>query len=245
MDKYTQLAEMIKHSKRLVFFGGAGVSTESGLPDYRSKDGKYAAMESRGEDPKKIMHIKYLTEHPEEFFERRVDDSQVEPNRSHKLLAKWQRQNYHIDIITQNVDSLHQKAGSTNVIELHGDNRSWYCLECGHSVSYTEIDQNGSVPLCERCSGIMRPNVIYFGEMPDRSVINQAKQLIAAADVLLIAGTSLTVSPARHLIQSFQGEHVVIVNLDTTNFANIDAELIFKDPVGHVLERVDNILEEV
>jgi sir2 family NAD-dependent deacetylase len=244
MDKYQQLSEMIAQSERIVFFGGAGVSTESGLPDYRSKDGKYTAMRQSNDDPKKIMHIDYLMQHPEKFFAHYVDDTKAEPNRAHHILAKWERTGKTVDIITQNVDSLHQQAGSMSVIELHGDNRSWYCMDCGHTVAYTEVHPEAEVPYCKRCGGLMRPNVIYFGEMPDRHVIEQARNIIAQGDLLLIAGTSLTVSPARYLIRSFAGTSVVVINTEAIEVRVVPVDLCFQAPVGQVLEVVDTILEK-
>lgn len=204
-NQLTEFAKYLKTADKVVFFGGAGVSTESGLPDYRSKDGKYTAMENKGQDPKKIMHIKYILDHPKEFFKKRQERHDIKPNDSHYALVELEQMGKDVSVITQNVDGLHQKAGSSTVYELHGSARTWFCMSCGNEIKQEDVQWEDDLPTCQICSGLMRPGVTYFGEVPNRELIEESREIISQADLLIIAGTSLTVSPAKRLIQAFQG----------------------------------------
>lgn len=237
-------ADYINQASRIAFFGGAGVSTESGLPDYRSKNGRYTAMENDGKDPKKVMHINYIKDHPREFFKRRNKAKDIQPNQAHYALADLEDMGKDVRIITQNVDSLHQKAGSSHVYELHGSSRTWFCMDCGYTVPADEVVWEDDLPTCQRCSGLVRPSVTYFGEMPDMEVVEEGRELIRQSDLLIIAGTSLTVSPAKRLIQAFEGDHVVVINKDPLNTKKLPVDLTFTDPVGQVMDQVLAIVKE-
>lgn len=239
-----EFAEYIIQANRIAFFGGAGVSTESGLPDYRSKDGRYTAMENDGRDPKKVMHINYIKNHPKEFFKRRNKRVNIEPNQAHHALAQLEAMGKDVRIITQNVDGLHQKAGSTHVYELHGSGRTWYCMDCGHTVAAEDVQWENDLPTCELCSGLVRPGVTYFGEKLDMDLVEESRELIRQADLLIIAGTSLTVSPAKRLIQAFQGDHAVVINQAPLNTKKLKVDLTFTESVGDLLNQVLQIIKE-
>ena len=241
-DKIGTFADYVRSAQSIAFFGGAGVSTESGLPDYRSHNGVYTAMENKGKDPKKVMHINYLLNHPKEFFKRREDDREIKPNPAHKALATLEKMGKEVHVITQNVDSLHQKAGSTSVYELHGANRTWFCMDCGQEVKEDEVVFEDDLPTCQNCSGLMRPSVTYFGEMPNRETTEAARSLISQADLLIIAGTSLTVSPAKSLITAFKGDHTVVINREAIKPVRISVDLNFQESVGVIMqELIDRI----
>lgn len=239
-----KFAEYILQANRIAFFGGAGVSTESGLPDYRSKDGRYTAMENDGRDPKEVMHINYIKNHPKEFFKRRNKRVNIEPNQAHHALAQLESMGKDVRIITQNVDGLHQKAGSTHVYELHGSGRTWYCMDCGHTVAAEDVQWEDDLPSCEICSGLVRPGVIYFGEKLDMDLVEESRELIRQSDLLIIAGTSLTVSPAKRLIQAFEGDHVVVINQAPLNTKNLKVDLTFIESVGELLGEVLQLIKE-
>lgn len=237
-DRIKKLAEIIKNSKKLVFFGGAGVSTESGLKDYRSRDGIYNTYSKYGISPEEILSIDFFMQNPQMFyrFYREFFLHNVQPNKAHKALAKLQDLGIDVTIITQNVDDLHQRAGSKKVLELHGTAEKYYCQSCGKSYTKEFIaDASKAVPYCESCGGIVRPQVTLYGEMLDEYVTESAVRAIQQADTLIIGGTSLTVYPAAGLVNYFNGGNLVIINKEKT-FGDSYADMVFNDSIGEVLD---------
>lgn len=234
------LKKHIEHANIITFFGGAGVSTESGIPDYRSKDGRYTKMEEREEDPRKILNRRFILNHPEEFFNRRRDEEELpEPNMAHRALAKMEKRGKDIRVLTQNVDGLHQAAGHRYVLELHGNGRTWFCMECEREYLPEEIERDEkNIPRCYVDNGIVRPNVTYFGENLKKHVFEKAKEVLSKSDLLIIAGTSLTVYPVKNLIHSFQGENVIVINNDEINTGELAVDLFIQKPVGETFEKL-------
>lgn len=238
-----QLQHYIDEASIIAFFGGAGVSTESGLPDYRSPKGLYSDMEKQEMDPQKVMSKRFLMKYPEEFFRRRKNDrapEQPQPNAAHHYLANLEQSGKDVRVITQNVDGLHQKAGSRFVLELHGTNRYWYCMECERRYLYRELeyDEKG-IPRCYIDNGIVRPGVVYFGENPDRLVMEKSKETIQKADLLIIAGTSLSVNPAKNLIRHFEGNRVVVINKEPIDTKKLSVDLFIQQPVGKTFNQLN------
>ena len=208
--KIDKLAEMINNSSKTVFFGGAGVSTESGVKDYRSKDGLYNTVREYGVSP-------------------------VEPNTAHIVLAEMEKKGKLSSVITQNIDGLHQKAGSKNVIELHGTTAVHYCMECGKPYPLEKLKSlKGKVPHCEKCGGLVRPEVVLYEEPLNEKTVENAISEISTADLLIIGGTSLAVYPAAMYIRYFRGSNIVLINKGKTDLDS-NADLVFRDSIGQVL----------
>lgn len=234
------LNQYIEQAAIITFFGGAGVSTESGIPDYRSKDGQYTKMEEGQEDPRKILNRRYIMNHPEKFFNRpeKVRINPV-PNRAHRVLADLERDGKDIRVLTQNVDGLHQMAGHRYVLELHGSGRTWYCMECGREYLPEEAARDEqNIPRCYVDQGIVRPGVTYFGENPKKHVLDQAREVIENSDLLIIAGTSLSVYPVKNLIHHFNGKRVVVINNEELDTGKLDVDLFIQKPVGETFAKI-------
>lgn len=230
------LAGIVKRAKRIVFFGGAGVSKGSGIPDFRGADGLYTAADP-AESPEEILSGTYLKRHPEKFYgyyKKNMLYPSAMPNAAHLKLAKWEREGKLTSVITQNIDGLHQAAGSQNVIELHGSVLRNYCVSCGERHPLSHILESDGVPRCRICGAVVRPDVVLYGENLDGAAFMQAQRDIAAADVLIVGGTSLTVYPAAGLVRYFQGEHFIIINRTPTPYDPY-AELIIREPIEKVL----------
>ena len=196
-----QLANWVAESSRIVFFGGAGVSTESGIPDFRSEDGLY--RQHFRYPPEVMLSHEFFMEHPEEFFQfyrEKMVAPQIEPNDAHRILARWEEEGRLSAVITQNIDGLHQKAGSRKVWELHGSVYRNHCMECGKSWPLEKVLETDGVPRCT-CGGIIKPDVVLYGEGLEESVLQRSVQALERADLLIIGGTSLAVYPAAGLIQ--------------------------------------------
>lgn len=235
-----QLAEYINEANIVCFYGGAGTSTESGIPDYRSKHGIWTMMEENEQNPLYFANAKRIKEDPAAFFNRRKRTGpRPEPNIGHLVLANLEKQGKDIRIITQNVDGMHQLAGHRFVLELHGNHRTWYCMECGRIYKRDEVeyDQYG-VPRCYVDSGIVRPNVVYFGENAKRETVEKSKHTLKVSDLLIIAGTSLSTPLATRLIQLFEGKHVVVINRDPLDIQPLHTDLFIQRSVGEVLKEV-------
>lgn len=231
------LQTIINESKKIVFFGGAGVSTESGIPDYRSKDGLY---NQKFDYPPEIMlsHTFFL-EHPEEFFnfyKSRMVMTSASPNQAHYKLAQLEKVGKLIAVITQNIDGLHQKAGSKNVLELHGSIYRNYCTKCNKFYEVEDVIKSEGVPYC-KCGGIIKPDVVLYEEGLEQSIIDRSLKAIIDADTLIVAGTSLTVYPAAGMIQYFKGKYLVLINKTPTSMDEL-ADLVIRDNVGKVLEKI-------
>lgn len=206
------LRKIIQNSKKMVFFGGAGVSTESGIPDFRSQDGLY--RQKYKYPPERILSRTFFDEHTEEFFEFYRDKMlclDAQPNAAHYKLAQWEREGKLAAVITQNIDGLHQKAGSRTVLELHGSIWRNHCMNCGMGFPAQRIAKGTGVPRCH-CGGVIKPDVVLYEEPLDQAVLDASVRLIREADTLLIGGTSLNVQPAAGLIDFFRGENVAVIN---------------------------------
>ena len=236
MDKVNQLKEIIDGSKKIVFFGGAGVSTESGIPDFRSEKGLYKAQSEYGYSPEHMLSATFFDMHTETFFDyykKNLIYLDAEPNKAHKALAKLEEQGKLIGIVTQNIDGLHQKAGNKKVFELHGSVLRNYCMRCNEFYTAEDIMEMDGVPKCE-CGGIIKPDVVLYEEMLDDNVISGAINAIRNADTLIVGGTSLVVYPAAGMIHYFRGKNLVVINKSSTQ-ADHQANLVINDSIGEVL----------
>lgn len=232
---YDQLQQYVDASRRIAFFGGAGVSTESGIPDFRSVDGLY--NQSYDYPPEQILSHTFFVSRPEEFFRFYRDKLlplDAKPNAAHLKLAEWEKQGKMTGVITQNIDGLHQAAGSHHVYELHGSIHRNYCQKCGKFYPPEYIrDSMDPVPVCS-CGGRIKPDVVLYEEGLDNDVVSGAVHAISGADLLIVAGTSLTVYPAAGLVRYFHGKHLVLINRDPTPMDN-ECDLVIHDKVGQVL----------
>lgn len=231
------LQEWIQNSDNVVFFGGAGVSTESGIPDFRSVDGLY--HQKYDYPPETILSHSFFMSRPEEFFRFYKDKMlmlDAGPNMAHKRLAEWEEQGHVKAVITQNIDGLHQKAGSREVMELHGSVLRNYCMRCHKFYDAQYMKAADGVPVCE-CGGMIKPDVVLYEEGLDDTTMMKSIQYIAKADVLIIGGTSLVVYPAAGLIDYFRGKHLVVINKSATS-RDKNADLVIEDSIGKVFERI-------
>ena len=246
VNKIEQFADMVRRSERIVFFGGAGVSTESGIKDYRSPDGMYQTVKAYEVSPETILSREFFNEHPEVFYRFHYEyflNVTAAENRTHKALAELERQGKLSAVITQNIDGLHQAAGSEHVIELHGTVSLHYCTQCRELMDTADVKAlRGAVPHCRECGGIVRPDVVLYGEPLPQAAIHEALDEIAAADLLIVGGTSLVVYPAAGLLRYFGGDRMVIINRDETPF-DTQASLVFHDSIGDVMEQMMQVLK--
>lgn len=241
MNSIEKLNQYIKESKNIVFFGGAGVSTASGIKDFRSKDGLY--NESYKYPPEEILSHSFFLNNPDDFYQfyrNKLNCLNALPNICHKYLTKLEKQGKLKSIITQNIDGLHQKAGSKNVFELHGTIYKNYCISCHKYYPPEKIFSEEKKPTCT-CGNLIKPNVVLYEEPLEEEIVTSAIKSIKEADLLLVVGTSLTVYPASSFIQYFHGKHLVIINNDITPMDNI-ADLIIHDNIKNVFEILDNSL---
>lgn len=237
--KNTQLSDWINASPRSVFFGGAGVSTESGIPDFRSENGIFKALEKYGRSPETLLSHTYFSLRPDIFFEYYRENlliTDVQPNPAHLLLAHLEQQGKLSAVITQNIDGLHQKAGSKNVLELHGSIYRNYCMKCGKKYGIERIQKSEGIPRCA-CGGIIRPDVVLYEENLPEGVFEQAIEEIRNASLLIIGGTSLAVYPAAGLLQYFRGSHLVLINKSETPYDSM-ADLVIREPIGEVFSKL-------
>lgn len=229
---------MIDNSKRIVFFGGAGVSTESGIPDFRSVDGLY--NQKYDYPPEQILSHTFFMHNTEEFY-RFYRDKMLcldkKPNKAHLKLAELERAGKLTAVVTQNIDGLHQAAGSKKVYELHGSVLRNYCMKCGKFYPAEYIKNSKGIPKCE-CGGVIKPDVVLYEEGLDDSTVTEALRAIQTADTLIIAGTSLTVYPAAGFISYFKGDNIVLINRDETPFDG-KADLVFHEKVGELLDKIN------
>ena len=238
MSDFETIKEIIKNAESVVFFGGAGVSTESGIPDFRGTGGLYT--EDNDIDPQEILTPEYMLSNPEGFYNYYKNSMlypNAEPNKAHKILAQMEKDGKLSAVITQNIDGLHQKAGSENVIELHGTSLVNYCIQCGKKYDLEYILDNDGVPYCQDCQGFIRPDVVMYREGLNTRKFYDAEEAIYYADVLIVGGTSLTVQPAASLIDSYQGEHLIIINKTPTPYDGI-AEYVIRDSISNVLSKI-------
>ena len=238
MNQIDKLVRSIKNSKKTVFFGGAGVSTESGLKDFRSKDGLY--NEKYDYPPEEILSHHFFEEKSEEFYKfykDKLNSLNYKPNKTHEVLYKLESKKLLSSVITQNIDGFHQMAGSKNVLELHGSVLRNYCAICGKFYSAIEIfNSKDLVPKCS-CGGIIKPDVVLYEEPLNQDILTKAIKEISTADLLIIGGTSLNVYPAAGLIQYFRGKTIVLINKEKTPYDSI-CNLIIHESIGKVMQEL-------
>ena len=232
------LRQMVEDSNHIVFFGGAGVSTESNIPDFRSDDGIYQKKEFPYPPEVMLSHELYL-EHTKLFFEfyRTMLYPNAKPNAAHLKLAELEYQKKLDAVVTQNIDGLHQMAGSKNVYELHGSVKRNYCEKCRSFYDESIILESEGIPQCPRCGGTVKPDVVLYGEGLDQNVISGAANAIGNADMLIVGGTSLVVYPAAGLVNYYHGDRLVLINRDVTSYDS-KANLIFHENIGEVLSKI-------
>ena len=236
-DQIAKLKEWIDNSDNIVFFGGAGVSTESGIPDFRSVDGLY--NQKYDYPPETILSHTFFMAQTEEFFRFYRDKMlclDAEPNAAHRKLAEWERQGKLRAVITQNIDGLHQKAGSQNVLELHGSVHRNHCMRCHKPYDVQAVAQSTGVPHCA-CGGIIKPDVVLYEESLDTHTLDASLRYIQSADALIIGGTSLAVYPAASLIHYYRGHKLVLVNKSETP-ADAKADLVIHGPIGEIFSQL-------
>ncbi len=245
-QKIGRLAQMIQTCTNIVFFGGAGTSTESGVKDYRSQDGLYHTVKDYGVSPEVILSHSFFFQNPDIFYDfyRKYFVVDVEPNDAHKVLAELEKQGKLKAVITQNIDGLHQRAGSRNVIELHGTASAFYCPSCDvtadDGATLAEI-RAGKIPQCKACGNILKPKVVLYEEPLYEGVAESAVAHIARADMLIVGGTSLAVYPAASFVDYFKGKYIVLINKSETGFEK-NADLVIQDSIGRVFKEVMTLL---
>jgi NAD-dependent deacetylase len=238
MDKKRQFQDIIEKSNNIVFFGGAGVSTESNIPDFRSVDGLYNTKYKF--PPETILSHTFFMEHTEEFFRFYRDKMIIpyaRPNITHKKLAELEEENKLKAIVTQNIDGLHEMAGSKNVLNLHGTIYKNHCINCGKSYPMEFIKESTGIPHCEKCGGIVKPDVVLYEENLDETVLEKSVNAIADAETLIVGGTSLMVYPAAGLINYFNGKHLILINKEQTRYDNM-ADLVFYESIGEMFKLI-------
>ena len=238
-NKINQLKELIQKSNNIVFFGGAGVSTESNIPDFRSSFGLFSERLNKNFTPEQLVSHTFFVRYPDEFFKFYKDKliyQDAKPNNAHKALAKLEEIGKLKAVVTQNIDGLHQMAGSKTVYELHGSVHRNYCTKCH---KFFDLDSmlalDGNIPHCDKCGGVVKPDVVLYEEGLDNSTIEGAIRAISSADLLIIGGTSLVVYPAASFINYYRGKDMVLINKSSTGYDN-DASLVINDAIGEVLK---------
>ena len=238
MEKVQQLQQKINAAHRIVFFGGAGVSTESGIPDFRSQDGLY--HQQYDVPPETILSRTYFDRHPAEFYRfyrNKMICLTAKPNAAHKKLAELEQAGRLLAVVTQNIDVLHQMAGSRNVLELHGSVHRNICRSCGAVYDAEWVMMTNGIPHCDKCGGMVKPDVVLYEESLSEDVLTRSISAIASADLLIVGGTSLVVYPAAGLLRYFQGDSLVLINRDATQMDKM-ADLCIRDAIGAVMEQI-------
>ena len=234
-EQIKTLKDMIEESHTIAFFTGAGISTLSGIPDFRSKNGLYSNR-YHGKKPEKILHIKYFNKHPEEFYafyrEKLLIDN-IDPNVIHLFISELQQLGKEVTVVTQNIDGLHEKAGSLKIHNLHGTIHRNYCVDCKKEYDIDYIKQTDGIPYCKECGGIIRPAITFYGEFLDKETFKKARLDTKNADLLIVLGTSLVVYPASEIVSHFRGKHLVIINKKRTKF-NHQANLVIQEDFAKV-----------
>ena len=233
------LQDVVSRARRIVFFGGAGVSTASGIPDFRSGDGLYAS-EFEGLTPEMILSQSFFYLDPETFFRfyrRHMLHPEARPNAAHEKLYELEKADKLRGIVTQNIDGLHKVAGNRRVYEVHGSVHENYCMDCNAFFPMEKVLNSEGIPRCDRCGGVVKPWVVLYGEAPDKYTCMGACREISNADTLIVAGTSLTVYPAASYVRYCGGNHMILVNRDETPYDSY-ADLVIHDKVGEVLSRL-------
>lgn len=249
-DELRAIAELLKKSNRIVFFGGAGVSTESGVKDYRSEDGLYNTVKEYGVSPETILSHTFFMRHTETFYDFYKKYFLVEapkPNKAHVALARLEEMGKITGVVTQNIDGLHQAAGSRRVFELHGTIAEYYCMGCGRDFGINDVREmlgTEKVPRCPKCGGIIKPRVTLYEENLDGAVIDGAVDAIEAADLLIIGGTSLAVWPAASFVNYFRGNDIILINREPTAYDR-KASVVSRGKIGEVLSGALEIMKDL
>lgn len=240
MNKYDELKRIIDHSSSIVVFTGAGISTPSGIPDFRSADGIYSQKRKDKYTPEEIISHTFFMNNPElfyEFYKEKMCYPNAKPNAAHKYFADLEKKGKNVTIVTQNIDNLHQEAGSNRVYELHGSVHRNYCERCGRLFGLKYVLSHKGVPLCDKCGGMIKPDVVLYEEPLDEQTINLAISAIMTCDTLIIVGTSLTVYPAAGFVRYFRGSNLVVINKDATSYDNM-CDLVFNEDIIKVIENI-------
>ena len=238
MGQIEELQRMVDESERIVFFGGAGVSTESQIPDFRSSDGLYQLEYHY--PPEQVVSHSFFVRHTEEFYQfykERMMFLDAKPNAAHRKLAELEQAGKLKAVITQNIDGLHQAAGSKQVLELHGSIHRNYCERCHAFYDGAYVKQSHGIPRCEKCGSLIKPDVVLYEESLDVQVMQKSVEMISSADMLMIGGTSLVVYPAAGFVDYFHGKYLVVLNRDATP-RDAQADLCIKEPIGKVLDQI-------
>ena len=240
MDKIERLAEILKQSEDLCVFTGAGISVPSGIPDFRSAHGLYNSDSGYGYPPEQIISRSFFDEKPElffQFYKEKMLFPNAQPNDAHRFFASLETADRHVSVVTQNIDGLHQAAGSTDVYELHGSVHRNFCQNCGKAFTLEELLKQPGVPKCDKCGGTIKPDVVLYEEPLNEGVVYGAITAIRRSDVLVVVGTSLVVYPAASYLRFFSGEHLILINKSATAFDNA-AEIAINDDVVHVVHQL-------
>ncbi len=243
-DIIQNVRSLVDRSQHIVFFGGAGVSTDSGIPDFRSATGLYNQRTGSQYPPETMLSHSFMMRHPKEFFDYHLNNliaRDARPNPAHLALTALEKQGKLSAVITQNIDRLHQMAGSDNVIELHGNTYIFYCMQCGKAFDLAYVDAaEARPPRCEKCGGMVRPDVVLYEEPLETDVIQAAIDALRAADMLIIGGTSLVVYPAAGLIDYYRGERLVLINRDPTPY-DYRANYVLHGDIAEILPAIAGI----
>lgn len=239
-ENILKLKKLVSESSNIVFFGGAGVSTESGIPDFRSEQGIYNTVKNFGYPPEQILSHSFFMKNPEklyDFYRSTMIYENAKPNLAHLGLAKLEKQGKLKAIVTQNIDGLHQLAGSKTVYELHGSIHRNYCMKCGKFYPLSTITESKGVPQCKECGGTIKPDVVLYEEGLDEEIINNSIKAIKKADMLIVGGTSLNVYPAASFVNYYDGNKLILINKSKTPYDRY-ADLLIHDSIGKVFNEI-------
>ena len=240
MDKYKTLKQILENATSLVVFTGAGISVPSGIPDFRSADGIYNQKSKLRYSPEEIISHSFYEAHPEEFYEfykEKMCYPNAKPNAAHKYFADLEKKGVNVTVVTQNIDNLHQAAGSSRVYELHGSVHRNYCERCNRLFGLNYVLNYNGVPFCDKCHGQIKPDVVLYEEALDEGTITRAISAIMTCDVMVIVGTSLTVYPAAGFIRYFKGKYLIVINKQETQYDNM-CDLVFNEDVVSVVNKI-------
>ena len=240
MDKYQELKKILEHATSLVVFTGAGISVPSGIPDFRSADGIYNQKAKINVPPEQIISHSFYEQYPEEFFEfykEKMCYPQAKPNLAHKYFAQLEHKGVNVTVVTQNIDGLHQEAGSSRVYELHGNVHRNYCERCNRFFGLDYVLNAHGVPHCDKCKGIVKPDVVLYEEQLDEGIISRAISAIMTCDVMVVVGTSLTVYPAAGFIRYFKGRYLIVINKQATQYDN-QCDLVLNEDIIEVIKKI-------
>lgn len=240
MNKYEALKQIIDEAKSIVVFTGAGISTASGIPDFRSADGIYNQKTNTNFRPEEIISHTFFMSHTDlfyDFYKEKMCYPNAKPNLAHKYFASLEKKGKNVTVVTQNIDGLHQEAGSNRVYELHGSIHRNYCERCGRLFGLKYVLNADGVPMCDKCGGLIKPDVVLYEEPLDENTIQLAISAIMTCDTLIIVGTSLTVYPAAGFVRYFRGKNLVVINKQSTNYDNM-CDLVINEDIVKVIQNI-------